>query len=269
MAALSGGDIPMTKLTETAITSSDTSARAKGNSNESSCITKSTSTITGQFQMGMMFTTRTRTPRTTRQTIWKRKQSRIMPSITSPTSKRRLQPLPNGTEASKELHGTSSMGRSHGRIVDIVKSFVNNAATNSRHETQKQKRDSVQTSAATMLDWPAESTTLTPTAQSAVESSARIAMSRRQLARKNVSLVSVVRVEKQCSPKDVYNLSTSDGTYFVNGVLTSNCDALRYLTFSEHCQTGITPQSIAKKHSTPTGMRFESKKFKRTGGSGE
>lgn len=44
----------------------------------------------------------------------------------------------------------------------------------------------------------------------------------------------------------VYNLSTSDGTFFANGVLVSNCDALRYIVFSEAQQQGLTPSSAKR-----------------------
>lgn len=42
-------------------------------------------------------------------------------------------------------------------------------------------------------------------------------------------------------------------------------DALRYLVFSEHCQTGVTPQMISRHRQVPKGLQFESKKFKRGG----
>ena len=46
----------------------------------------------------------------------------------------------------------------------------------------------------------------------------------------------------------MYNLATEDGTFFVDGILTSNCDALRYLCFSDDFMTGSTISS-AKSHS--------------------
>lgn len=56
-------------------------------------------------------------------------------------------------------------------------------------------------------------------------------MERRSFARMNVESLVVGSVEKLAA-SEVFNLSTSDGTFFVNGVLVSNCDCLRYLLFS-------------------------------------
>jgi hypothetical protein len=56
-------------------------------------------------------------------------------------------------------------------------------------------------------------------------------MERRSFARMNVENLMVGSVEK-LAVSEVFNLATSDGTFFVNGVLVSNCDALRYLIYS-------------------------------------
>ena len=63
-----------------------------------------------------------------------------------------------------------------------------------------------------------------------------------------VSYVTVVSVRPLNICVPVYNLATEDGTFFANGILTSNCDALRYLCFSDDFMTNSTISS-AKSHS--------------------
>jgi hypothetical protein len=48
----------------------------------------------------------------------------------------------------------------------------------------------------------------------------------------------VVSVQRNVGQRPVYSLSTSDGVYFANGVLSRNCDALRYMVFSESRSRG-------------------------------
>lgn len=72
----------------------------------------------------------------------------------------------------------------------------------------------------------------------ATESPERSIPLRRQLARAGVRGSYVVSVEPQAGSVRVYNLSTADGTYFAGGVLVSNCDALRYLVFSDYTYPG-------------------------------
>jgi hypothetical protein len=43
----------------------------------------------------------------------------------------------------------------------------------------------------------------------------------------DVNTVGVKEITQK-SPEPVYSLKTTDGTFFVNGILVSNCDALRY-----------------------------------------
>jgi hypothetical protein len=43
----------------------------------------------------------------------------------------------------------------------------------------------------------------------------------------------------------VYNIKTDKGTYCLwNGAVVSNCDALRYLVFTEAYNSGVTPSSL-------------------------
>ncbi|MCP4535791.1 MAG: hypothetical protein GY832_01430 [Chloroflexi bacterium] len=51
-------------------------------------------------------------------------------------------------------------------------------------------------------------------------------------------------MEKLPGKHDVYNLATSSGTFFANGVLVSNCDALRYMIFSVERGYGAVPGSM-------------------------
>lgn len=90
--------------------------------------------------------------------------------------------------------------------------------------------------------------TIPENARSVVESSLATAMQRRSRARTNVAPRSVVEVQRLDGIEPVYNLSTSDGTFFANGVLVSNCDALRYLVFSEARSTGAVPESLHREN---------------------
>ena len=56
----------------------------------------------------------------------------------------------------------------------------------------------------------------------------------------------VVSAKLLARHEPVYAIATSHGTCFVNGVLVSNCDALRYLLFSDATATGETATSFSK-----------------------
>lgn len=47
-----------------------------------------------------------------------------------------------------------------------------------------------------------------------------------------------VSVRKTGRTAPVYNIATSDGTFFANGLLTMNCDALRYGVVAEVLRDG-------------------------------
>ena len=86
-------------------------------------------------------------------------------------------------------------------------------------------------------------TTTTMSVSSAVS---HVESQRSRPVQQNVIERTVVSVRPLNISAPVYNLATSDGTYFANGVLTSNCDALRYLVFSDANSIGTTPEGIRR-----------------------
>jgi hypothetical protein len=54
------------------------------------------------------------------------------------------------------------------------------------------------------------------------------AIARRSVALSSAAALSIVKIQKLTGERLVYNLSTESGTYYANGILVSNCDALRY-----------------------------------------
>ena len=113
-------------------------------------------------------------------------------------------------------------------------------------KSMKTASGSAHRSAGHTLENRGASTTSVGSAAFADANSSATATHRRKLARKNVSESVVVRIERNIGTEDVYNLSTSDGTFFANGILVSNCDALRYLVYSEDRMTGATPEAFGR-----------------------
>ncbi len=236
------------------------------NCNISGCISKSTLTTSARSQMGLMCTTKTGIPGTIHQKTLKPCLGPIIKNCTSKTSERRLQKQPNGIGRQKVLSGTNCTESSLGKIEARELLNVSNAAVRFKHEMPGARQDSAPISANTMQGWRLVSTISECPAKTAARRSLQIVIARRKLARRNVGLARCVSVQHQPVPKPVFNLSTSDGTFFVNGVLVSNCDALRYGVFSEASMTGMTPTTIAKEHSPHRhGVQVDSKRLKRQG----
>jgi len=57
---------------------------------------------------------------------------------------------------------------------------------------------------------------------------ASTAIARRALAPVNAELGSYLALSRRKGREKVYNIATSDGTYYAEGYLVSNCDCLRY-----------------------------------------
>ena len=78
----------------------------------------------------------------------------------------------------------------------------------------------------------------------------------------NIVMVSVVSVQVGNEEKPVFNLKTKSGMYCVNGVVVSNCDALRYVIYMQvgsHQQTKATTrysQSAMPMQNTTSGPRL-------------
>jgi len=263
-AASSGGDTRHTMVMRLGHTSGDTHEKDLDRSSCTYFTSKSTSTITEQFQKGTTYTTGTKIQETTIRQILSRSQNRNTARLIQGISKRRSSPLSTGIKAKKVCSGTLSTEKSLGTTEHLTRSLALNAAKSLKQETQRKRLDSVQASADTMPESRLALTISISPARSAARRSEQTATQRRRFARKNVNLVSSVSIEKNTGEKNVYNLSTSDGTYFVNGVLVSNCDALRYILFSEASMSGVTPTTLAKQHSTGS-TQLDSPKFRKRG----
>jgi hypothetical protein len=79
---------------------------------------------------------------------------------------------------------------------------------------------------------PAALTTYNALALIAKDNSQLTVTQRRSIAPRNVRKLLALDFVPLPSRVPVYNLSTTDGTFFVNGVLVHNCDTIRYLCAS-------------------------------------
>jgi hypothetical protein len=113
------------------------------------------------------------------------------------------------------------------------------AGSRSRLRIGSGQRGSVPVNAYHIQELPVVLTTLRGSVLSAVKHSLST-----NTPKNDVAAVRVVCVERVCGdPQPVYNVATSDGTFFVNGVLVHNCDSLRYLLMSVAANKGVQPTS--------------------------
>jgi hypothetical protein len=89
----------------------------------------------------------------------------------------------------------------------------------------------------------AGSTTSSEPVSSAAKRIRSTSTRRRRLAPVAVAQSCVTSVVLLPNPVDVYCLATTDGTFYVNGVLVSNCDALRYMIWGAERHSGMKPSS--------------------------
>jgi len=218
---------------------------------------KSGSTTSERFPGAGLSTTKMRTQPITESTT---SSCSLHPSIRSAieqTSKRRLTPLVSGMEARSEKNGTSSMDCKPGTVALRNSRPANTAERDSGRRTASAQRDFAAINAEPIRDAIAATTTKPEHANGAGLSSSSTVSQRRHAARKNVVAVQVGRVERANRRARVFNLATDDGTYFANGVLVSNCDALRYMIYSD---VGNRAQGILARRETPQarpGVRFK------------
>jgi hypothetical protein len=119
-----------------------------------------------------------------------------------------------------------------------------------------QKPDSAPTSVALTHAETEAMTTRNGPAATAVQSSLSTAMQRRSFARVNVRGRRVVGLRK-VSREPVFNLATSDGTFFANGVLVSNCDALRYMIMGHRKYEGWESPKFVQRDERIAGRNAE------------
>jgi len=213
-------------------------------------------TTTVKFQKEWRFTTGTKTKRTMLRKIFSYLPPATTQSCISPISERRSLPLRNGMAAARGVNGIPNTVKERGMIGSSAQSSVSIAERTSRRGTQEARRDSVQTIAGLMQGKNPALITSNSLANSAERSSAKTAIQRRRLAPVNVDAVSVGSVESVSPASSVWCFASSDGTFFVNGVLVSNCDALRYLVFSESQWGDLKPSSgVRERRSEMYGVK--------------
>ncbi len=148
-----------------------------------------------------------------------------VPNSLPPSESRRL----NGTAAKKGEHGIVDTQRGSRPTCRYGRSNANGVENPSTQRTGRGPRDFVPALVGTMPERRPVPTMRIAAALCAEPSSLLTVTRRRNAVRQNVQSVFVRRIRRLAGRQPVYNLATTSGTYFANGVLVSNCDALRYL----------------------------------------
>jgi hypothetical protein len=146
-------------------------------------------------------------------------------------------PFPRITAST--LAGMSKRCRHVWKQSAIGRFSASGAVRNIRRETRNELLDSVRPIAKQPHDGIPASMTKRESAQYAASRSLRTATHRRSIAPTNAECVSVESVERVPERATVHSLATSSGTFYINGVLVSNCDALRYYVVNRQAQHGI------------------------------
>jgi len=207
-----------------------------GNGESRAFTERFTRTILGQFQMAHTSITRMATRLIMTQAI-------LFPSLVTANTRsfmlakeytihqpgQPFRPLPNGTEATRDEHGTENMVRTPGLEENQLPYRATSADQATKHLTGREQIDSVQTPASPHLEEPLPSMTKRGYASGAEQSSQSINTEKQGRAQDRV-----LRTYATGKRKPVYNLAVADNhEFFANGILTHNCDALRYLIWNE------------------------------------
>jgi hypothetical protein len=130
----------------------------------------------------------------------------------------------HGMEAKPESSGTGSARKNSGSVTSILVSR-NAPSVNRSSSCELDALDSARTTASRPSDVDLESMTRRATASGASPSIESIGT-----ARSDIALSRVVSLHAEPFAAPVFNLTVEgEHVYFANGVLVSNCDALRYL----------------------------------------
>jgi len=207
---------------------------------EKNCIDKYTSTISGKFQKDITFTIKTGTKRTTPLITLLPLHRRNIGNFTKKTLSRQTLLPKSGMVLQRGENGIENTGLNVGLTDNREPLFVNGVTKNTNREIFGNQLDSAPTLVNIIPELRAALMTKTEIALSAINHSVLTVMSKRKLAPKNVEAIYVREIKKLNIKSEVFNISTSDGTFFVNGVLTSNCDAMRYLV------SGCDRQELAR-----------------------
>ena len=184
--------------------------------------------ITGRSRRAGSFTTKMGMPPTTIQQTLNVSRPATTPGNIRRTSLRQSLTPSIGTVRPKDWRGIDGTASGYSPTDPITNTAVSIAEISfdpAKHTTPA----FAPTNARAMPARRRELITSAANALSAEPDSQSIAMYRRKLVRRNVTTTLVARLEKLNGLHPIRNLATSDGTFFANGVLVSNCDCLRYL----------------------------------------
>lgn len=189
------------------------------------CTRKHSDDTTGKSLMAGPSTTRTGTSGTMQQTTLKHSPSQNTPTSTSGTCTRQCLRHGSGTVVQPDMNGTRKMERDRGKTGCHNQPPVSNAALNTKAIHQN---DSVATTANHSTAVNLALMTRIGAAPSVEAAIAAINTLCKRPVAGHAGLKSVDAVESSARHK-VYNVATTDGSIVLNGIVTRQCDAMRYL----------------------------------------
>lgn len=241
---INGGDTRTQDMIQSEATSGAAHEMERtGNCATTGCTKKCGNRSTEISQNTMRSITSTVTPQTTPSKTCSLSQSHSTQEFIKETSLRLSTQLKTGTAAKKEGNGILSTQGKSTQTERQKHAHASTVTVNTKHATQDAVLNTVPVNAA-HTPGDHEVTTITQEHASCAENYSPCVNTRRNLPVQ----VPVQEYECQILPNrdelgSVYNLATEDGTYFADGILTSNCDALRYMCFSDDFMSGSTISS--------------------------
>lgn len=241
----------------------DTSRNALGQKGSQPVSTEGfTKTFSGLLQEGGTSITETGTLPTIIQKTLNSAARQIIPGSIPKLSKRcSLQPLSGERRIRKRHLWSQRLPVTH--TGQVQRSFNLSAVTAGYRLSQQTLEKTGADIAATNAEWSRERHSRL-NARHAETSFSRIHAVRENFAAEGVPVALSV---SPAGSDDVYCIATEDGTMvWDGGVLVSNCDALRYMVFSEAIKTGAVPKSIqrevdAKEYGVQAGGRDDLRKL--------
>ena len=209
---------------------------------------KSGNLLMGTSRKSTISTISTKTQQTTALKTCRLSAEAITADCTLTTWSERLPKLQNGTEAKKAGHGTGSTQRRSQPTCLHETLHASTVGRNTKQRPSETQLSIAPTSADTTHEKHNAKTMSRDHALSAGQCLLWTNTRRFLPVLQSVAPFDVRILPRSERTEFVYNLATEDGTFFVDGILTSNCDALRYLCFSDDFMTGSTISS-AKSHS--------------------
>jgi hypothetical protein len=141
--------------------------------------------------------------------------------------------LHNGIEAKRGASGIENMANGHGINVNRASSYASNAGKNTSPKLDMEMSDFAHVTVERALVAYHELMTNGEIVNGVSPSSSAINIQSSDVAQDHAQLISVGQIEKLNRTGRVYNLKVNTvSEYFANGVLVSNCDALRYLLYN-------------------------------------